>query len=222
MERIRQRLLQAKTQLTEILNARDAMYAKERAFQQDEETAFKAASAKMKDELAKALAAHDAKTAEARKTIEAKWKRRTDRVETAFVRVKAKIDARASTLRANAKKKQQQAHEKATQEYEAQATAFQQQCTKEFQRLEELQASAEETKRRIAGFAHDQGLNLDSKKAPPFVPSQSPVIPDAIEESLKAINDRLINEQMRMNKRMSPLVLGSIGTLIHKIGRAHV
>ncbi len=220
MERIRKRLVDVKAQLTAILSDRDAVYAKERSFIEDEQAAFTKASAKLKAELASALQAHDAQTAEARKKLEAKWKRRTDRVETAFIKVKAKLEARASTVRANARKKQQQAHEKATKEYEAQATDFQQRCRLEFERLEGLLFTGEDLKRRIAGFAQEQGLRLDSKKAPPFVPSQSAAMPDAIEESLKAINDRLEAERMRMNKRMSPVVLISITLLATIAGTA--
>jgi S-DNA-T family DNA segregation ATPase FtsK/SpoIIIE len=209
-----------KVQLTGILNARDEAYGKEQRLSQEEEVAFKAASAKLKDELAKTLQVHEAQAQEQRKKLEAKWKRRTDRIEAAYIRVKSKIDARSSTVRANAKKKQQQAHEKATKEYEAQSDAFQYQCKMEFERLEALLATGEDLKRRIAGFAHDQGLSLNSKKAPPFVPSQSAAMPDAIEESLKAITDRFETERMRMVKRMSPVILFSIAALLHIAGFA--
>ena len=220
MERIRKELLELKARLAEIQQARGAAQGSEQALLLEEETGFKHACTQLKNGLGQSQQRLQTDSLAQRARLEARWKRHASRVESAFTRLKARVDNQSNARLEAFEALQRETHAQAILECDQKVAVLRKECSNPLSRLAALKAATEKLQERIGNFAKGKGVQPDKSpnKFPEGIPADFPASDEgAIEEiGLRlAETEQLLDSSRKKLKRMPAILAYALVLLLH-------
>lgn len=209
MERIRKRLLELKTRLVETLGARDASVSQGASLLDDEELGFKTSCEQLQKKLDEQLQSLEAATLERRKQAEERRRRRANRAKDTFARLKARFESQLEARLAVLQGKQREIHEQADREREQKLVVFKKECADQQARFAAFETSAEKLSERIAGFAKEHLVRLDTvrlQEPEGEIPSEPETVAGEVTQRLDEAEKRLDSARQRLGKGTPVLI----------------